>query len=455
MRVSNDATGLPPATRYVNVGDSDVAYQVLGDGDVDVLLFAGLGSHIELMVVDPDNKPLLDHLTAFSRVIHFDRRGTGASDGVPGNAIPTVEEWTEDIRAVLDAAESRETAIIASLDAGPIAVLFAALHPERVRALVLINTSARYVVADDYPIGRSVDEIEALVELLAATWGTAELIAVFNPERATDRAYLQEAATWGRFAATPRTAAAQYRYLLGSIDVRQALPLIQVPTLVLHVKESPLVPVEHGRYIAEHIKGATFMELPGASLSATTYMTQLIDAQVEFLTGERPPVAVEQVLATVVFTDIVRSTETVAALGDQRWHKLLDADDERVREQLRIFRGKEINTTGDGFVASFDGPARAIRCGEAIIGATRELGLEVRIGVHTGECELRGDDLGGLAVHIAARIGALTAAGQILVSGTVKDLVVGSRIAFEDLGEHELKGVPGNWKLLSVTRVDL
>ena len=249
------------------MGDSDVAYQVLGDGDVDVLLFYGLGSHIELMRVDPDYKPLLDHLTGFSRVILFDRRGTGASDGVAGSAIPTAEEWTEDIRAVLDAAGSREAAIIASVDAGPIAVLFAALHPERVRALVLVNTSARYVVADDYPIGRSVDEIEALVDLVARSWGTAELVGLINPDRATDRTYLQEAAAWSRFAATPRTAAAQYRYILGSVDVRQALPLIQAPTRVLHVKESPLLPLEHGRYIAERIEGATLVELPGASLS--------------------------------------------------------------------------------------------------------------------------------------------------------------------------------------------
>ena len=451
MRVSSDATGVPVTTRYVAVGDSDVAYQVIGDGDVDVLYFYGLGSHVELIRVDPDYKPLLDHLIAFSRLILFDRRGTGASDGVTGSAIPTAEEWTEDIRAVLDAAGSREAAIIASVDAGPVAILFAALHPERVRALVLVNTSARYVVADDYPIGRSVDEVEALVDLLATGWGTADLVGAINPERATDRAFLQEAAIWNRFAATPRTAAAQYRYILGSVDVRQALPLIQTPTRVLHVKESPILPVEHGRYLADHIDGATLVELPGGSLPPTTHMTQLIDELVEFLTGERPPVAIERVLATVVFTDIVRSTETAAAIGDQRWHRLLDAHDARIREQLRVFRGTEIKTTGDGFLASFDGPARAIRCSEAIRAATRELGLEVRIGVHTGECEVRGDDLGGLAVHIAARIGALAGAGQILVSGTVKDLVVGSPIEFDELGEYELKGVPGSWKLFSVT----
>ncbi len=448
--MSRDAGELPVTTRYVAVDDSDVAYQVRGNGDVDVLCFFGLGSHIELMRVDPDYKPLLDHLTAFGRVIVFDRRGTGASDGVSGSAIPTAEEWTEDIRAVLEAAGSREAAIIASSDAGPLAILFAALHPERVRALVLVNTSARYVVADDYPIGRPIDEVAALVDLVATRWGTPDLVGMINPDRATDLTYLQDAAMWGRFAATPRTAAAQYRYILGSVDVRQALPLVQAPTRVLHVKESPILPLEHGRYLAEHIQGATLVELPGASVTPTPFMSELIAESVEFLTGERPPVAVERVLATVVFTDIVRSTETAATLGDQRWHRLLDAHDARIREQLRIFRGTEVNTTGDGFLASFDGPARAIRCSGAILAVTRELGVEVRVGIHTGECEVRGDDLGGLAVHIAARIGALAGAGQILVSGTVKDLVVGSPIEFEDLGEHELKGVPGNWRIFCV-----
>ena len=317
---------------------------------------------------------------------------------------------------------------------------------------MLFNTSARYLVADDYPIGRTVDEIEALVDLVATGWGTAEFASMNNPDRAADRTYLNELARWTRFAATPRTAAAQYRYLLGNVDVRSALPLVQAPTRVLHVKESSLIPLEHGRYIAQHIEGAELVELPGAGFSFGAHMTQLIDESVEFLTGERPPIAVERVLATVVFTDIVQSTETAAELGDQQWRKLLDAHDARIREQLRIYRGTEVNTTGDGFLASFDGPARAIQCSESILDATRELGIELRIGVHTGECEVRGDDLGGLAVHIAARIGALAVAGQILVSGTVRDLVVGSQIDFDELGEFELKGVPGRWKLLSVTR---
>ncbi len=268
---------------------------------------------------------------------------------------------------------------------------------------------------------------------------------------AGDDAFLQEVASWSRFAATPRTAAAQYDYILRSLDVRAALALIQVPTRVLHVRDSPIVPIEHGRYLADHIDGSTFVELPGGSLSMTPNLNAVIDETAEFLTGERPPVEIERVLTTVLFTDIVGSTERAASIGDRRWRALLDEHDRTVREQLQRFRGREINTTGDGFLASFDGPAHAIRCANAITEATGRLGIELRVGLHTGECETRGDDLGGLAVHIAARVGTLATPGEIVVSGTVKDLVVGSGIDFDDRGEHELKGVPGTWKLFAVS----
>jgi class 3 adenylate cyclase len=253
-----------------------------------------------------------------------------------------------------------------------------------------------------------------------------------------------------RCGATPRTAAAQYNYMLRNMDVRQALPLIQAPTLVLHVRENPLLPIDHGRYLAEHIAGATLVELPGADSGITPANFSLVDDIAEFLTGERPMVEVDRILTTVVFTDIVGSTTMAASLGDKRWRALLDAHDRTVREQLRRFRGREINTTGDGFLASFDGPARAIRCAQAITQATATHGIELRVGLHTGECEVRGNDLGGLAVHIAARVGALAGRGEIVVSGTVKDLVVGSGIEFSERGEHELRGVPGSWKLFAV-----
>jgi len=330
-------------------------------------------------------------------------------------------------------------------------VLFAAMHPERVTALILLNTAARYPFADDYPPGASPDAVDALVALLGDTWGTPELISLTDPSMADDMEYLQSTARMARAAATPRTAGAQYDYILRTLDVRPALRLIQVPTLVLHVGASPIVPIEHGRYLAEQIDGATFLEIPGGDIFAVTPDNYVVAVEVaEFLTGVRPTVEIERLLATMLFTDIVGSTERAATLGDERWRLLLDAHDRTVRDELRRFGGREIDAAGDGFFAAFDGPARAIRCAKAIVEATGRLGIELRVGLHTGECEVRGDGLGGLPVHIAARVGALATSGEVLVSGTVKDLVVGSGIEFTNHGEHELKGVPGSWKLFAV-----
>jgi class 3 adenylate cyclase len=388
-------------------------------------------------------------LASFSRLIFFDRRGTGASDAVVRSAIPTWEEWAEDLEAVLDAAGSHETAILASLDAGPIAILYTVTHPERVSALVLLNTGARFLAADDYPIGASAEEVDFLIELLRTEWGKPELARLTNPSVADDPEVVALIAKIVRSAATPRTAAAQYDYILHSLDVRSALSLIQVPTLVLHVQESPFTPIEHGRYLADHISAARLVELPGADIGITRMVLRVADEVAEFLTGQRPPVEVDRVLTTVLFSDIVGSTQRAASLGDRQWRALLDAHDKTVREHLHRFRGIEINTTGDGFLASFDGPARAIRCAEAMIESITKLGIELRIGLHTGECEVRGHDLGGLAVHIAARIAALAAPNDVVVSNTVKELVIGSGLRFIDYGDHELKGVPGTWKLFA------
>jgi class 3 adenylate cyclase len=437
-----------PETRYVAVGDADVAYQVVGEGPLDLLYCYGLGNHLELAWDVPGIAEFMSNLATFSRLIFFDRRGTGASDGVPLNAVPTWEEWTEDIVAVLDAVGSKRAAIFADEDGGPMAILFTAMHPDMVSAVILLNTSARYLEADDYPIGASPEAVDALVELIASGYGTLDFTRLLNPSSADDTERIQLLSRLIRSSATPRSAAAQFNHILRS-DVRHALPLIQVPTLVLHVSESPLLPIAHGRYIADHIDGARFVELPGGDLGLPTDR-QLLDEVAEFLTGERPVVEADRILTTVLFTDIVGSTERVASLGDQRWRSLLDAHDRTVRDQLRRFRGREIQTTGDGFVASFDGPARAVRCAQAVIETTGKLGIEVRTGLHTGECEIRGDDLGGLAVHIAARVGATARPGEVLVSSTVKDLVAGSGIEFEDRGEHQLKGVPGSWRLFAV-----
>jgi class 3 adenylate cyclase/alpha-beta hydrolase superfamily lysophospholipase len=437
-----------PETRYVAVGDADVAYQTIGEGPIDLLFCYGLGGHVEFMWQIPSVAAFLNRLASGFRLIVFDRRGTGASDGVPRNAVPTLEDWTEDMAAVLDATGSGRAAIFATLDTGPIAILYAAMHPERVSGLALLNTSARFLEADDYPIGFTQVAADELVQAFATAWGTPELVALANPS--ADAEFVQLTAPVLRASATPRSAAAQYHNVMRN-DVRQALPLIRVPTLVLNVRDQPLVPVAQGRYLAQHIDGATFVELPGSDLSFTPANLVIADEIAEFLTGERPVLEVERILTTVLFTDIVGSTERAGSLGDQRWRTLLDAHDRAVRDQLRRFRGREINTTGDGFVASFDGPARAIHSAKAIIEATARLGIELRTGLHTGECEVRGDDLAGLAVHIAARVSALATPGEVLVSGTVKDLVVGSGIEFTDRGEHQLKGVPGTWKLFAVS----
>jgi class 3 adenylate cyclase len=437
-----------PKTRYVAVADADVAYQVVGDGPFDLLFCYGLGGHIDFFWTEEASARFFTQLASLSRLIFFDRRGTGASDPVALNAMPTWEDLTEDMAAVLDAAGSNSTAIFANLDTGPIAILFAAMHPERVSALILRNTTARYLEADDYPIGMPPSVADAVVEMSATMWGTEELSRLTNPSRADDAEWCRWGAMINRASSTPRTAAAQYDYFLHNVDVRRALPLIQAPTLVLHVKDNPFLSIELGRYLAEHITGATFIEVPGGDLGPLDDET---NAQViEFLTGDRPEIEVDRILTTVLFTDIVGSTERAATIGDQKWRSLLDAHDQTVRDQLRRFRGKEINTTGDGFVVSFDGPARAIRCAQAIGEATSRLGVELRVGLHTGECEVRGDDPAGLAVHVAARVGALGSPGEILVSGMVKDLVAGSGIEFTDRGEHELKGVPGSWKLFAV-----
>jgi class 3 adenylate cyclase len=439
-------------THYVTVGDSDVAYTVFGDGPVDLLYFYGLGSHVDMFWEDEGSARWLSALSSFSRLIFFDRRGTGASGSVSVNAMPAWEEWTDDVLAVLDAAGSDRAAIFASLDAGPIAMLFAALHPSRVSALILANTSARFLVDDDYSIGISPETLDAQIDLIRSLWGTPELSRFTNPAVAADTEFAIAYARRLRAAASPSTAAAQYRYIMESLDVRAMLPLIQAPTLVVHTSENPIVPPDHGRYIADHVVGAKFVEVPGAgvSLNDGQARTVALDEVSQFLTGGLPAVDIDRVLTTVLFSDIVASTERVAALGDARWHQLLDAHDRAVREQLRRFRGREINTTGDGFFVSFDGPARAIRCAQAITAAARQLDLPVRVGIHSGECEVRAGDLAGLAVHVASRIGALAGPGQVLVSHTVGDLVAGSGIDFTDHGDHELKGVPGTWRLLSV-----
>jgi class 3 adenylate cyclase/pimeloyl-ACP methyl ester carboxylesterase len=437
-----------PKTRYASVGDADVAYQVVGDGPLDLVLFYGLGSHIELLW--DWAAPFFDRLATFSRLVLFDRRGTGSSDPVPLNAIPTWEQAAEDLQAVLDAVGSEHAAVYAEADAGPIAVLFAATHPERVSALILGNTSARLVEDSDYPIGLTEATAAAAVELLGSEWGTPELVKVVAPDVAHDSSLVELLARQYRIALTPKAAKALWRTIL-DVDVRDALPLVQAPTLVLQATASEIVPLSHGRYLAEHIADARLIERPGSAIGFSQLSYADTPAHIEqFLTGNYPPASVDRVLTTILFTDIVGSTSHLADVGDEVWRHVLDDHDRLMREQLEVYRGREVKTTGDGLVASFDGPARAIRCAQAMIRALQPLGIEVRAGLHSGECEVRGEDLAGLAVHIAARVGSMAGPGEVLVSGTVRDLVAGSGIEFDDHGEHELKGVPGSWKLLAV-----
>jgi class 3 adenylate cyclase len=382
-------------------------------------------------------------------LILFDRRGTGGSDAVSDHARPTWEEWAEDVRAVLDAARSERTVVFAEADGGPTGLLFTATQPERVSGLILANTSARRMRADDYPIGMTQEAADEVVEMYRAHWGTPDLVARAWPSQADDPEFVQWLAKLQRAVATPKNAAARIRYIIESLDAREALPLIRVPTLVLHAKDNVSFSIEEGRYLADHIAGAKFVELPGGDLFVAASATAL-DEIAELLTGERPLVEVDRILTTVLFTDIVGSTERAAREGDRRWSELLSAHREVVRSELRHFRGQEIDTAGDGFLATFDGPARAIRCACAIRDQVEAMGLEIRAGLHTGEVELSHEGPRGLAVHIGARIGAAAGPGEVLVSRTVADLIVGSGIKLADRGEHKLKGVPGRWHLFAV-----
>jgi pimeloyl-ACP methyl ester carboxylesterase len=362
-----------PQTRYVAVGDADVAYKVVGDGPLDLLHLSSLATHIDLESESPWDSRHGQRLGSFSRLIIFNRGGTGASGRIGRETTPSWEAWAEEARAVLDAAGSKEAAIYAPLEAGPIAIMFAAVHPERVRALILASTTARYLVADDYPVGAPYETLDALVKFIEEHWGTRLIVAMVNPSMADNAEYLDFEAKILRASATPRMAAAQYDYILRTLDVRQVLPILKVPTLVLHIGGNPLLPIEHGRYLAEHISGARFLALEG-DFHQLNQTTRVADEIAEFVTRERPVAEVDRILTTMLFTDIVGSTERAAALGDQAWRSLLDSHDRLVREQLRRFRGKEINTTGDGFLASFDGPARAIECARHIVEGNIPLG---------------------------------------------------------------------------------
>jgi class 3 adenylate cyclase len=398
---------------------------------------------------DPSLAHFLERLTSFSRLILIDKRGTGLSDPVSLDRLPTLEQRVDDVRAVMDAVGSDRAALLGISEGGPMNILFAATYPERTAALVLYGSFARLMRDEDYPFGLPPDAIERTWPSIAEDWGRAAALELLAPSRAQDDQLRAWWARYQRLSASPGAAVGLLRMAAG-IDVRPILPVIRVPTLVLHRRERFVLPA-NGRYLAEHIPGARFVELPGDDhLYFVGENDALADEIEEFLTGARPLPEPDRVLATVLFTDIVASTERAAALGDRRWRQLLASHNALVRRELVRFRGREVKTVGDGFLATFDGPARAIRCACAIRDGVRALGLEIRAGLHTGECELMGDDVGGIAVHISARVVGSAAAGEVLVSSTVKDLVAGSGLRFVARGTHHLHGVPGEWRLFAV-----
>jgi class 3 adenylate cyclase len=434
-----------PETHYAKSGDVNIAYQVVGDGPLDLVLVSGFVSHLDLDWEEPRMAHFLRRLASFSRLIRFDKRGTGLSDR-PGG-LPDLETRMDDVRAVMDAVDCERAALLGYSEGGPMCCLFAATYPMRTSALVLYGSYAkRQDPDDDYPWASTRAERLAHAQELEATWGVDSDLGSMAPN--ADAALRAWWARRSRGAASP--GAVRDLILMNSeIDVRPVLPMIQVPALVLHRTGDRDSRPEEGRYLAEHIPGARFVELPGEDHLVLLGADQIVDEVEEFLTGTRPAREPDRVLATVLFTDIVASTERVAVLGDRGWRELLAAHHAEVRRQLDRFQGREVDTAGDGFLATFDGPARAVRCGYAIRGAVGELGLEIRAGVHTGEVELADGKVTGIAVHTGARVASLAGPGEVLASSTVKDLVAGSGIAFEDRGEHELKGV-GSWRLYSV-----
>ena len=439
-----------PVTRYARSGEVNIAYQVVGEGPLDLVFVSGWVSNLDLMWEEPSFARFLRRLASFSRLILFDKRGTGLSDRVPDDDLPTLEARMDDVRAVLDAVGAERAALLGHSDGGPMCLLFAATYPERTVALVLIGTYARRLVGDGYPFGAAPQAYEAFLQEIADGWGGPVGLEGRAPSLIDDQRFRTWWSDYLRMSASPGAALALTR-MNGDIDVRPALETIAVPTLVVHRTGDRSLPVEGARYLADRIRGATLAELPGDDhLPFVGDQDAILDEIEEFLTGVRRSVETDRVLATVLFTDIVGSTKRAVQLGDREWRDLLDSHHRAVRRELDRWRGTEVDTAGDGFLATFDGPARAIRCACAIRDAVRGLGLEIRAGLHTGECEVHGETVAGIAVHIGARVAALAGPGEVLVSSTVKDLVAGSGIEFDEHGEYELKGVPGRWRLYSV-----
>ncbi|HJR19926.1 MAG TPA: adenylate/guanylate cyclase domain-containing protein, partial [Actinomycetota bacterium] len=432
------------------VDGSWIGYQIVGDGPIDLVYVTGVASNIETMWDWPDFARALERMASYSRLILFDPRGSGVSDGIPSDRVATWELLAQDTLAVLEAAKSERSAILGQYDGGLTAILFAATYPERTSALVLWNGYARSIYDDDYPIGARPDEVNALWDVMDEIWGRDFMVPLVDPSRSNDPDYMRAAARYLRTASSPGRAATTMRYTVGG-DARPALPSVRVPTLVLHSNNN-YIPIERGRYVADRIADARFVEVPSSDLNFFGLDTSMaLDEIEEFLTGSRRAIETDRVLATVLFTDIVGSTETASTLGDRRWKVTLSEHDRIARAQIDRYGGRFVSSTGDGVLATFDGPDRSIRCAHALGRALEPQGIKIRAGLHTGEIELReGDDIGGIAVHIASRVMSEAGPGEVVCSRTVKDLVAGSEFAFADRGMCKLKGVPDQWQLYAV-----
>ena len=441
---------MAPVTRYARSGDVSVAYQVHGDGPVDLVYVPGAFTHLEHSWTNPALARQSERLASFSRLIRIDKRGTGMSDRAV--EVSTLEDRMDDVRAVMDAAGSRRAAIYGVSEGGPMAALFAATHPDRTAALILYGTFPRVLAAPDWP-GIPPEDWAASIEESVARFGHGPPLDVWAPSVAHDAGEREWWGTHQRMSSSPGAVRTHMR-MQAEIDVRSVLPTIQCPTLVLHRKDDRVVPIAAGRYLAARIPGATLVELEGADHLPYGDMEPAFGAVEEFLTGARHPPPPDRVLATIVFTDVVGSTSLAAARGDRDWRELLDRHDDVVRRAAGEYCGRVVKGTGDGVLATFDGPARAVRFASDVSRQLRDIGLEVRAGVHTGEVEVRGPDIAGIAVHIAARIAAVATEREILTSRTVKDLTAGAGFVFVDRGVHALKGVPDDWQIYAVATAE-
>ncbi|MCU1449043.1 MAG: hypothetical protein JWP02_1213 [Acidimicrobiales bacterium] len=442
--------GMPiPDTMYANAGDASIAYQVFGSGKHRVIALPGVISNVDLIWEWPPTHHFFERWASFATVAHFDKRGTGCSDRVAGAA--SVDERMEDFQVVLDAVGWDRATVYGLSEGGPLACLFAATYPERTESLILQGSMARFTRAPGYEFADDRETFDRNCGAWVDAWGTPETwtVATFVQSQLGDEAYLRWLNRFERASSTPANLRAMMT-LNAEIDVRHVLPTISVPTLVLHARQDRAVSIEHGRYLADHIPGAQLVEYNGEHIPTLAGVDETLDAVERFVTGELHSPAADRVLATILFTDICGSTERAAMLGDRGWHALLDRHDESLRVVLARHGGVEVNTTGDGLLATFDSPARAVRCASDMTDAARAMGLGIRAGVHTGEVERRASDVAGIAVHIGARVAALAGEGEVLVSGSVPPLVVGSGLDFADRGEHELKGVPGHWRVFSL-----